>query len=608
MNELWFVRQPAGPPWDTSKFPSRGWRVFQSTAHLAGTAEAEAYFESVADWLEDYGNSPAGGLRGRVVVIDLYEDLLESVDKWDPLATNQGEWAAAVANLILAFPEVHWVLKTAHNVPPSLRGPHGLDLDSDSPLSEVMRLRGKGFEPLFDPAGLRKLLRGNLRAMKRDGDGERPKHPGAAHVPLRPRSAAAIDEETAYTYLNAYAAYRHGFRACTVTSLEMMEDLFSLVGAAPEIDVVFEDLYLEFPGTEEQPAVRLRDRDESFPGLSRVPFRIVVTVGHRVGEERRDWADNWTYVKAHRRPGVEWWNVLYKPYAGLQSLWQESGLSRRLGVRGSSQDYEWPLHRQPAREDARHSAPGRLLRIAERLINRAERILVEAQTVREAIHGAVLALDALEFLGARNPTSSLEAVARRHQLEVVAECMFYGVGAHLDIGHRMREIRAEVRAISRQFHRSTRRFSALNSELGILNEIVVKLREYNQFEEEQQCLARARRLNTELWSHRHPWLWIFRWPRLYIGYLMGGIHRFVAAIIVWVLVFGLAYWWAGDEGSGYWQGVLHATVAFFSVGPPFDKMVTGGPAPAIVSLLITVVSFVHLGIFIAHIYSLVARR
>ena len=53
------------------------------------------------------------------------------------------------------------------------------------------------------------------------------------------------------------------------------------------------------------------------------------------------------------------------------------------------------------------------------------------------MYGALLALEAQELLANRTPTTALEALAVRHELEVTAECMFYGVEYNFDVRRRL---------------------------------------------------------------------------------------------------------------------------------------------------------------------------
>src|SRR5205085_6309754 len=141
--------------------------------------------------------------------------------------------------------------------------------------------------------------------------------------------------------------------------------------------------------------------------------------------------------------------------------------------------------------------------IASRLIQRADHVLQSASSLPQAIHGALLALEAQEYLGHRTPTTSLEALALKHQLEVLAECMFYGVEYNMDVMSRFQEIQKEVDSIGWWFQPGSRKLSKLNAEIRIVSEMLKMFRDHSQFDEEQKSLKRIRTLHRHLWFRRN---------------------------------------------------------------------------------------------------------
>jgi hypothetical protein len=247
--------------------------------------------------------------------------------------------------------------------------------------------------------------------------------------------------------------------------------------------------------------------------------------------------------------------------------------------------------------------------IADALIERAEAIYAGARSVQDCVHGALLALDAQELLGGRTPTTSLEAILLRHKLEVKAECMFQGMEYNIDVENRFREIRGEVEAISRWFHPSMRKRSALNAEMSVVTEIMRIFRDCGQFDEEQECLKRLRILDRSWFFLKHPRLSPLRPFRWYVETLLGSFWAFVLAVGLWPLLLGLLGRAMGarfhrEEGSIH-PHITNAYVLFFAHSP------IGQPLNSIAQLLTVIVSligFVHLGIFIAYLYALVTRR
>ncbi len=62
-------------------------------------------------------------------------------------------------------------------------------------------------------------------------------------------------------------------------------------------------------------------------------------------------------------------------------------------------------------------------------------------TLRMSVRRATFATDALELTGHRTPTTALEALSTKHQLELTAECHFSGIEYNVDVKSRLAEIR-----------------------------------------------------------------------------------------------------------------------------------------------------------------------
>ena len=158
--------------------------------------------------------------------------------------------------------------------------------------------------------------------------------------------------------------------------------------------------------------------------------------------------------------------ISFKPASGLYTLWKELGLDRdwnttgrhawnervRQKHHGLAPGYFWPPETRDGDQqqdvDDGHSSPGRLLHIAEHLLDRANASINEVNTATEALRGAVLATQALELLGGKTPTVSVEALLLKHAFEVIAECQFPGVEYHLNLKERLADINANLTALS----------------------------------------------------------------------------------------------------------------------------------------------------------------
>lgn len=592
-------------------------------------------FEHIASGIEAAAEQQGGlgGLCKAIAFIDLSDERLSRIDELNPLSLRRGSWPAVVAMLVLAFPEVRWVLNTPLVPPDSFLFKEVHVLDAANPLRDIFKLHKQGLSVLFDPTGLRSIIRGEMRLTEEEGQRVAP------YIPVRSEVAASLDEEEDYAYLNAYAAYRFGFRCHVLTSYAMTKRVLRAEdepppaaapaaggGPAPEqdaqgddqISLVFEDLYLNFPDKDPEDSrhySKLDVRDGYFNRLRKVSQRIFVTVGHeRRSEDQETWVVNREHLQRLRGEGKHC-RVVYKPEAGIFDLWKRSGLRWRLKKYGGrSSEFDWPPRRAAVAESpGGHSAPGRLLLIANKLIQRSNRILKTAHTLPEALHGAVLALEAQEYLGHRTPTTSLEALALKHQLEVLAECMFYGVEYNMDVAGRFDEIEQEVRSIGEWFKVSTRDLSRRNAELRIVSELLKTFRDHNQFDEEQKSLARIRHLHRQLWfGRRGLWARPFYPIRWYIEFLLRSFLNFVLAIVFWLVLLGFLYnyYRHGDITPGpiWWHGFVDATVSFIGLSPPHDLKEIGETGAVGVCVVAIGLGFVHLGIFISHLYSIIARK
>jgi hypothetical protein len=183
--------------------------------------------------------------------------------------------------------------------------------------------------------------------------------------------------------------------------------------------------------------------------------------------------------------------------------------------------------------------------------------------------------------------------------------MFYGVGYTIDVKSRLKEIEMEVKAVARWFHGSVKKRSLLNAQLSIITEIARIFREHGQFDEEQICLQRLRDLNRRWYFLTHPWFIPF-WPlRWYVEKLVGSFPAFVMMVLAWPFLFGVLSNLMEMEAGFKWDYVAHAYFTFFGLQPlEFPAEWKAG----LLAVLIVLTGFLHLGIFIAHLYTLIMRR
>jgi hypothetical protein len=573
-------------------------------------------FEDLADWVETELDADIGS--GGIPVVLALTDLCGYGD-FTPNSLNPikpgGGWEAVLGMLVLSFPEMHWifsggVLGDALDEDPTynavLRKAHSAERPERlrEILETIMRV---GSPALCDGTGLRNAIR-----MVMDGRDE------ALGLPRRSEFAIAVDEERSYAWLHAYTAYRFGYRAYAVTTYAGMQ--WVLNPPHPQPTVIFEDYFLHFSDVHPSGFSHLRERDKSFGALGGalgrlggITNRILVTSGHHRGQHDEARMDNPTYLRELRSHGK--WNCeLNKPLGGIFNLWKDSGLLRRLhngGRPGLASGFYWP---KAFKENyTYHSTPGRLLVVAERLIGRADRLLSEVRSVPHAVRGALLATDAIELLGGKTPTTSLEALRLKHEFEALAECQFVGTQQHMDVKARMKDIRREMGVLSAWFgsKKRQRAAAAWNAELSILNKLIDVYRDHNQFDEEQMLQVRARGLHRRLQFVRYPApirsLEVFPW---YVEKMVSSFALFLAAIAMWVVILGGLYAWA--SGVSWNQGLADAFVSFVGIGPSGDDVLwqpaDGWNSQFWLVAFTLVLGFVHLGIFISHLYSMISRK
>ncbi len=617
-------------------------------------------FSALSDWIDAVCG--VNGPREATVIVEL-----EGPDILDPkdldLVEGKG-WDAVVAMLICAFPEIRWVF-------------HYPFAESGDRLYNEAHLLGKrgypcemptGFEPLFDPTGLRQDIKGTVRKAQ-------------LKVQTRANVAVAIDEEREYAYFNAYAAYRFGYLAHTVVSLGMADFLFgehgSIKGRIPSDPLSllsFEDVFLSFPDAAsdhepDRPIDKLMERykrwfktiDEDalelakfqpptfwnwlFPYLGHQSLklhpgwnlrRIIQTASERRLQDPSEGSEKG--ITRSEVKGVSRYEV--KPIGGLFDLWKGPPLFRskrwryvpRFLARSERyataypEGFQWP----PVPTDGdrgSHSAPGRLLLIAQRLADRAGTHLSGMRSVPDAIYGAVCANEALEIVACRPPTFALEALTLRHRFEVMAECMFLGIAHDIEVEARIKELERDVEAIGVHFSGKDRHKRIVSSKLGIVNELTRVFRDYNQFDEEMRCRRTARYLEVKKYwfssSTLNLWKWVATPFRFYTSLLLNGVPNMLLSIGSWIAGFTVLYRFCTPDpnqtSAGWSEAFGHALWTFVGHQPStsrqFEHKHLAIPwghnvcdwAP-IITVFAVLLGLLHFGVLVSHMYSMISKR
>lgn len=563
---------------------------------------------------------PTSKLRSAVVVVD---ELISISRKFlDPLTTRSGP-QQFYAMLMLAFPELQFVFLNTTGLPSErMYLLNWLE-------SAKSRDRSKSFQEcqLFDPYGLRGQIKSKLDENK--------EHPNAPPAFDRDKKALSIEEELSYALYNGYAAYKSGYTCTVVNSLGHLENIRKNYSSSLYF-LQYEDLYLNFyDRTDKDDGLSsLKKRDNGFPFLKKADGkkRFLVSVAHsELPEEDKERVSN----------------IIPKPGRGIYELLKEAkeAKSSELQYYINKRD-AWLTKIKESKSEAtnktkNHSAPGRLMVVAESLLDRAEKLLNNGSNVPDAIHSATLALEAKELLGCHTPTLAIQALSLQHQAEITAESAFFGVEYSLQLEDRFEDIKAEAKTIAEWFAPRIITKQQLNIRLSIIEQLAKKFNAFNQFEEEQVCLHEARGLTFSLYRRKRvvislPRVWSreknpieirFRFGKIrqilrpvhwYIQCCLSSLWNFTLWILFWILFFAF---WYHCAVNGNWPNIDYDSCidyeAFISASRFFVTFETstylgeGLKNLAYKSTILTiqgVVAFSHLTILATYIYSKLSRR
>jgi hypothetical protein len=563
-----------------------------------------------------------------LVITDLDGKYLSTANQLNPLRRIP-DWRRVVGMLILAFPEAQWVLagnafgvmQLSENFWPSPQRsaepriePNSLN---DSPAGR--QSLQVGYVSLLDGSGLRSSIRNAIGSSIL-------KQTELRELTSRTWFAVAMDDEPNYALLHAYVAYRFGFRSIPVETFKLAKQMFAASWDTtetetcrnPNIKLVFEDVFLDFSDGPQGLSDLAGVRRELFKGIEDAPYRVFVTSGQRQFGDQEKASSNRNYINQQRHKGRHV-VILHKPHAGIFNLWERSGLARNLirvridGKRfpGVAAEYRWPpiktfLH---SPQEHTHSAPGVLQTISDSLVERAQTIRRDVVSVKDAIRGAVLAIDALELLAGRTPTISLDALSLKHEFEVIAECQFSGAEYHVTLTPRFDEIRRDLSVIGRSFHPTQQESAVLNGEIKIISKLQMIFREHARFEEERICTNRLRHLQNTLWMRQKPVRYMLLPVVRYLELLLASFPSFIFIIACWIVILSVLYTYTASHEHWYW-GIEDALTSFFSIGPPIHegRETSRSFGYMVVMCLGIIGGFVHLGVFVSHLYSLVARK
>ena len=595
---------------------------------------------------------PMGGLVERLNALPA-EDLRNSLVIVDVGAVEDAFYVNTMGiaiELLLSFPEVAWVFSGTQPAPAtdvgSLRDLLATVYIAEAAgLPELSRRLGRhemGLRPLFDPYGLRQVVKQAARQI----DAERFREaPAPAVGELRPgQRAVTIDEEPEFAYLAGYVAYCAGHPCHAITTLRAMHEILGS-GSPEKFELAIDDIQLSFAddvpatrrlfgelsseenvsldialGHSSVPSSILEARDRRwFPGLGEASLRLHLTRLHGGDLE-----------------------TVEKPFPGIHFLRER--IDRLERERSGTAEGQGPaphlelsaVTKTSAVAISRHAAPAALQVTIQRLLERCRRIKRDGagQGCEHFAHGALLAFEAGKLLNRTAQTTGFEILELRHCLEVQAECMFHGVSAPVCIDRRLEEVGAEILSnlgLDGPPTEPWQHKQYWSAYLRILHQLKSIFAAFGQFEEESRCLRELRRAirNDRYWEVRTrvrdrqeggenrwrrllnpPLAWLRRAGSWYFAAGVGSVRSAVLLLLFWTLVFGLWLHALDPKGHDLFFALGSSAISLISVAPVLicGCTLTDSGQVAVVLLLEMIVAYIHLGLLISLAYQWVSRR
>lgn len=542
--------------------------------------DKEDYIESISlfQYVTSFFTSiTPSDLRESVVIIDEFFHAAKS----KPIDINNTS-DNFYARLILGFPELEFVfLNSTENGTKSI-------IDWLENEKVIGGKKNKSYVSIFDYTGIRNTLRRNIN-IKNDVSQN--------ILPIRSKKARIIEDELSYAYFHGYIAYKRNHLSKLYTTLnhldqeigssetvnlqlqdlslgfidkredEPISDITDRYSTFAFLDInkdrAFEnnDFFITVGnGTSNSKKASLQINNDFYEIVNKAnPKKKYLTLEPK-GEKNH-------YIFTNSKQGnqaemcsicgmeisspndlVKKAKVLYKPTKGIYDIEEKLALGKwpfynppKLKssihrVRGVVEIEESP-NEDPNLEAeqvySNHSAAGILTFLAEQLILRAQNILDSAKNVVDAIHAATLALEAKELLNGLTPTLALQAFALQQKAEVTAECLFTGTEYNIKLSERFIDINEEVAYIVQQFSSKLRKKTLLNTQLSIIESLSGIYSNHRQFEEEIECLNKARKLSLSLMSIK------LKIPKIKDS--LDSVRNFAVLIFLLQIVFGFIY-------------------------------------------------------------------
>lgn len=215
-------------------------------------------------------------------------------------------------------------------------------------------------------------------------------------------------------------------------------------------------------------------------------------------------------IKDIHRDRNTYWEIARKPLAGIFGLRNKCDLPNGSGYLGidnservrklyrNARLYCKFAYNRKGDEHNSHAAPGMAMEIAVRLLRRARRMMSSVIDAEGAVHGAVLATVAGELLDYKTPSVSIEALTLKHHFEILAECEFVGVQAHLAMEDRYIDIHNAMRRICGSEDGIVRESVYTSGMAELVDKLIQLLKSKGKGEEASYFSRRSRMLHRRL--------------------------------------------------------------------------------------------------------------
>ena len=259
-----------------------------------------------------------------------------------------------------------------------------------------------------------------------------------------------------------------------------------------------------------------------------------------------------------------------------------------------------------------HSAPDKILLVVEHLLNRTRKIMTNARSCQDAIHAAILSLEAKELLYGQSMTMALESLSHQQQMEVMAECSFHGIAHQIMVVPRIEEIAKQVDNIIRIEETPNKLSQSFNAQIGIINNFHSVFKDFDQFDEDDRCLDMIRRLRQGLHFFQHqniPLQKLLSFLRSscierYVNFLIRAPWCMIISMIVWITIFTFVFY---NNFGCILNSFFQSSLTFFMLG--LSRNIQSYSNTFFwISLFEIIIAYFHLGLFVAYIYQKISRR